>query len=334
MKQVKLCKLFLGLMLLTGSYVAVAEPVESVKTEPEKSERTTSFNALQAYWVFSGIVTNESGEQYSYYFQMQRKNSQFYAIATLINSQTKEVLLFEESNATIAQPEVSNWQVGSAFLQFNPINNSWIFGVKTKNKKGFNFKADMLSQTENTHTIQGLRSGVEFLINQTGRLNGHLQIGDDSGEQFVTAQKAWFKQLWVSKPQGTMHPLTGVLCQFNDGSGFYAVSLQEEDALKGAVAGWRNAQGIAVSMSQFVTVKESKDDIWHISIASPKIQLSLQDALAKENEKHQLIAGLTNGVMPGFCTISKDEIGQPQQTQQEIELGKLNNSRKSSNRGP
>lgn len=309
MKCTQLSKLLACFALLAASYVS-AQPVAEPEVKPE-IKQVLSSSALQADWVFSGMVINESGERYNYYFQMQRDNTQFHAIATLIDGQNQKVLLFEEAVTTIDQPDVSNWQVGRAFLQFNPINNSWVFGVKTKAKKGFNFKVDMLKQAGNTPTIQDLRSGIELLVNQTGRLNGHLQAGEDSKEQFVTAQKAWFRQIWVSKPQATLHPFVGILCQFNDGSGFYSVNLQEPDALRGAVAGWRNIEGNAVSMSQFVTLREEKEGLWHIGIASPKVRLSLQDALVKNNN-HQLIAGLTDGVMPGFCAISKDEIGQQQ----------------------
>lgn len=308
--KVELRKLFACFAFLTIGYVNAMEAVEPAKPEIEKTENTISFNALQAYWVFSGIVTNESGERYHYYFQMQRKGDKLHALATLIDSQNKEVLLFEGNSPEKKQAESGNWQVGRAFMQFNPINNSWVFGVKSKAKVGFNFKVDMLRQTPSTPSSQDLRTGVQLLVNQTGRLNGHLQTGIATKEQFVTAPKAWFKQVWVNKPQDATHPLTGILCQFNDGSGFYAVNLQEADALRGAVAGWRDIQGTAASMSQFVSIKEKGEGSWHIRVPSPKISLSLENALAKENGSHQLIAGLAKGLMPGFCTITKDEVGQ------------------------
>ena len=323
MKRIRLYALVVCFALVTATNVAGAESLEQSELEVEKTAITPFFNAPQADWVFAGMVTNESGERYNYYFQMQRNNSQFHAIAMLIDSQSKEVLLFEESNARIEHPESSNWRVGQTFMQFNPINNSWVFGVKTKVKKGFNFKVDMLPQADNKpSTSQDLRSGVELLVNQTGRLNGHLKTNATGKEQFVTAPKAWFRQVWVSKQQESLHPLLGVLCQFNDGSGFYSMNLQEPDAIRGAVAGWRDIQGLPVSMSQFVSVKEAKDGVWHIRIPSPKVRLSLQDALAKEKDKHQLIAGLIEGVMPGFCTISQDQIGQ--QLQPEPQPEKIN----------
>lgn len=317
MKQVGLYKLVACIALLAASCVNAMEVVEPPKVELEKTENTVSFNALQAYWVFSGIVTNESGERYNYYFQMQRKDNKLHAVATLIDGQNKEILLFEENNAVIKQPESGNWQAGRAFMQFNPINNSWVFGVKAKAKIGFNFKVDMLRQTVTVPPTQDLRSGVQLLVNQTGRLNGHLQTGALAKEQFVTAPKAWFKQMWVSKPQNSTHPLTGVLCQFNDGSGFYAVNLQESDALRGAVAGWRDIAGVPMSMSQFVSIKNTEEGQWRIQIPSPKIRLALKDALAKGSEHHQLIAGQTDALMPGFCTISKDEVAQ------QVQIGAL-----------
>lgn len=310
-------KWFLCLVFLTGGYTLADRIVEPETVEPEN--KILSLGALQADWVFSGIVTNESGERYSYYFQMHRQGTQFHAVATLVDGQTKNLLLFEESNATIENPDVSNWRVGRAFLQFNPITNSWVFGVKAKENKGFNFKADMMRNNQNASATQDLRSGIELLISQTGRLNGHLQTGSENSEQFVTAPKAWFRQIWVSKPQDAHHPFTGVLCQFNDGSAFYSVNLQETDALRGAIAGWRDAQGTPISMSQFVTIKETKEGVWSIHVASPKVNLLLQDALAKEGDKHQLIAGLTNDLKPGFCSISKDEIGKMTQ----LETSKL-----------
>ncbi len=310
MKDVNLAKLFVYLLIWIISCVVSADPLKPEQLEVKTTEISPSFNALQADWVFSGRVTNESGEHYNYYFQMQRNHTQFHAVAMLFDSQNKAVLLFEESDATIARAdEITHWQVGRAFLQFNPINDSWVFGVKTKMHKGFNFKVDMLGSTENTSS-RNLRSGIELLVMQTGPLNGHLQTGSGNKEQFVMAPKSWFKQIWASKPQESLHPLTGILCQFNDGSGFYAVNLQEPDALQGAVAGWRDGQGMPMSMSQFVSVKKSKEGVWYIGIALPKVHLALQDVLTKENERYQLVAGLTEKTKPGFCTISKNDIGQ------------------------
>jgi|GEM_PF-935525 len=299
-------------LLVSGNVLVYAESIdEQDKVEPAQIENTLSVQSPQAGWTFAGIVSNENGERYNYFFQIERNYSRFYGMATLINAQTKAVILYEESNTLIEQPEKTHWQVGNLFLRFNPINNSWVFGVKNKGKKGFNFKVDMFGLPEN-HLAkqQHLRNGVELLIGQTGRLNGHLLADEDGKEQFVTAKKAWFKQLWVSLPQQASHPVTSVLCEFNDGSAFYSVNLQETDALKGAITGWRDMGGVPVAMSQFVSVRAEKDGVWEINIPTPKMTLSILDVLDKINENHELVAGAVNGVPAGFCTISQNEIDQ------------------------
>lgn len=307
MKKIRLGIMLLGLAGVLSGMSAHAEDA----TEPVVLQKMLSLHANQADWTFSGIITNESGERYHYFFQIQRNDTRFHGLATVIDGQSKSVLIYEEGSTLIEQPELTHWQVGNMFLRFNPINNSWVFGVKNKGQKGFNFKVDLFGLTDKQLSKQqDLRSGIELLISQTGHLNGHLQI-DETGhgqEQFVTAKKSWFRQIWVNKPQTAKHPLTSVLCEFNDGSAFYSVTIPEADALRGSIASWRDGQGTPVAMSQFVTIHEEKNNLWQIHIPSPKALLSLQNMLDKINETHQLVIGPINGAMPGFCAISREEI--------------------------
>lgn len=297
------------LILITGLLRA---EVDTVNEEQEMSllQSISSLHSPQADWTFSGMVTNENGERYDYFFQIQRNYTHFHAVATVVDGQDKSVLIYEDSSTLIEQPELTHWQVGNIFLRFNPISNSWIFGLKTKGKKGFNFKVDMLGLGDSSYARkQHIREGIGMLMSQTGRLNGHLQMDETSKEQFVTAKKAWFRQIWVSKPQLMKHPLTSVMCEFNDGSAFYSVTNPELDSLRGAVAGWRDADGASVPMSQFVTTQKDKDEgMWLIKISSPKMTVLFQNILNKINDNDQLIIGVASGVTPGFCTISRNEI--------------------------
>lgn len=308
MKRFRGLVVFLAFM--TGVSVANAETALAPdSSEPPPIQTILSLDAPQANWTFSGTVSNESGERYHYFFQIGRNSTQYYGIATLIDDQTQAVLVHEEASTLIEHAELSNWQVGNLFLSFNPINKSWVFGVKNKGKKGFNFKVDMLEQANaQLPKQQDLRDGIELLISQTGRLNGHLQADETSMEEFITAKKAWFRQIWVSKPQNARHPLTAVLCEFNNGSAVYSVIIPEQDALRGSVAGWRDEKGVSTAMSQFVTVEETKNNIWQIHIPTPKKSLSFLNLLAKYDDNHRLVMGIIAGSLPGFCAISKDDI--------------------------
>jgi hypothetical protein len=310
MKRVRFISIGICWVLMTAIFTAYADQIVAEDNgEPVLVKNILSIHSTQANWTFSGIVTNENGERYDYFFQIERNNARFHGIATVIDAQSKAVMIYEEASTLIEQPELTHWQVGNMFLRFNPINNSWVFGVKNKGKKSFNFKVDMfgLSDTQLSRQ-QNLRAGVELLINQTGRLNGHLQVDEAGKEQFVTAKRAWFRQIWVSKPQKAKHSLKSVLCQFNDGNAFYSVTLPESDTLRGSVAGWRDEEGIPHSISQFYAVREVKEGDWQIDISAPKMTLSWQNLLHKINETKQLSAGVVTGAKPGFCTISNDEI--------------------------
>jgi len=291
--------LFICAALFTSGFVLAADVPEPNSYLPTDS--------LHASWVFSGVVTNESGDNYGYFFQMDRNENDFHVISALFDEQNKSVIVQEESNAVITESALNHWRIGRAFLRFNPINDSWIFGLKTKDKKGFNFKVDMLRKPENGSVAQNLRPGVDFLISQTSQLNGHVQTGDDH-EQFVTAKNAWFRQVWLTKTQAKSHPFSGVLCRFDDGSGFYSVNMLEPDAMRGAEAGWFDAKGMSSVMSQFINVKQSPDDgPWHIRVGSPHIHLVLSDYIKNSS----VVAGfIAKGNTPGFCMLSSNAIGE------------------------
>ena len=236
---------------------------------------------------------------------MQRDGNEFHASVALFDAQTKTLVLADQSDAVINEPERYNWHVGRSFLRFNAINDSWIFGLKTQGKKGFNFKVDMLNQPEHHPVSQGLRTGIEFIVSQTGQLNGHLQIGAESNEQFVTAKNTWFRQIWVTNDQNQRHQVSSALCQFNDGSGFYSINMLEPDVMRDAVAGWFDAQGKSLAMSQFIHVKEETEGGWHIRIVSPNVHFILSDAI----KQGSVVAGfIAEKDKQGFCMLSADAL--------------------------
>ncbi len=296
----KCMRLFFSVVVCAFVNVAVGLAGDIALLEHAKF---TPVDALQATWVFSGIVTSENGEDFGYYFQLQRDNSHFHTSVALMDQASKKVLFHEESDATLVDVAPYDWHVGRSFLKFNPINDSWIFGVKPDKNLGFNFKVDMLKQFATTPSVHQLRSGVSMMVSQTSELNGHILTGDSENEQFVTTKEAWFRQIWQKDEDNQSHSLTNVLCQFNDGSRFYSVNLNERDAQSGSLAGWYNAEGTRQAMSQFVQVSRNKSGLWHIQSYTPRFDLVLSDAI----EQHSVIAGFVEGKKNrGFCMLNKD----------------------------
>ncbi len=264
------------------------------------------------HWMFMGIVTNENGEDYGFVFQMQKLYAGLHANVAIIDQQSKKVIDQEESWVALKDEEPNHWRAGRAFLRFNPINNNWIFGLQPKDKNGFNFKIDMLRQSFNPAP---LRQGIELWVTTTGHLNGHVQFGQDHHEQFVTAKNTWFWQLDYHHEQDKDHPFKGVACQFLDGSGFYAINMNEYDAIRGALAGWFTEQGVPKTISQFVKINDCENEACHIKLTEPHLHLVLQEYLKQSS----IIAGfVAKGQKEGFCILNNEHIGKVQHPLTEI----------------
>ncbi|MDF1678327.1 MAG: hypothetical protein P1U32_06490 [Legionellaceae bacterium] len=273
-----------------------------VTTESPHFLPTTSTDAR---WVFSGVVASEEGKQYGYFFQMERRGQVFHSHAALFDVQTKALLLQDESETELTTPSSNHWHVGHAFLQFNPINDSWVFGFKQANKAGFNFKVDMLKPAEALPVGQGLRPGIDVLVSQAHSLNGHIYDPDGAKEMFVTAKHAWFREMAITKTQPQINAVKGVLCRFNDDSGFYSVNLPTADAIRGAIAGRFDAEGLAAPMSQFIHVEALENGQWTIRVPSPNQKVTISSFLKQAS----MISGIAEvGDRTGFCLLSEDTV--------------------------
>jgi hypothetical protein len=267
-------------------------------------------------WSFSGMVTNESGERYGYFFQMHRQGINFHSKMALIDGQTNQLKLFYEGNEVISKSAPLNWHVGYSFMRYNPINDSWIFGVKLENGQGFNFKVDMLKQANNDNEILVLRPGVELQALQTSRLNGHLKTEPDIKEQFVTGNSAWFGKLWFSKKQDVPHDISTAFCRLTNDNGFYSANLKEADATGASVAGWRDPAGNRVKMSQFISIKNKPDNQCLLNVGLPKLSLNVINTLKQEEKNPRSVAGFSKD-NKGFCFVIEQnfaEITEPTKT--------------------
>lgn len=259
----------------------------------------------QANWVFSGTLTSEQGDNYGYFFQLKKNGSKVSVNAAIIDSENIETVFIEEGDAIVGDDSLNDWRVGRAFLHFNSITDSWVFGFKSKDKRGFNFKVDMLEQLTSKPLRQALSPGLSLLVSQTSNLNGHLSLGDSTKEQFVTAKHSWFRYFSQENSSVKPHIITGSLCRFYDGAGFYSVSLAEDDAINASVAGWYDPRGNVVDMSQFVRIDKENDGLWHISFPTPDSHITLE----KYVSQNEIVAGFSNSnEHKGFCMLSETTI--------------------------
>lgn len=317
-------KYAIGCLLLMLSGILLAE-------DASEASVFAPIDSVEASWTFSGIALSENGANYPYVFQVDRNNNEFHATAIIVDSLNKETRIIENSDAHIDSPENFNWQIGQAFLRYNPINSSWIFGVAKPNKQGFNFKVDMLNQPKHGTLAQKLDHGLDLMVLQTGQLNGHLVMSDEDKGQFVSARNAWFRQVGVLKKDSLIgDQLNGILCSFMDGSGLYALSMLNGKAISASIVGQYDASLKPTPISQFIGLLQPAKGAWHIKIVAPKLDLALND-LIKQNKT---VAGFVQQEeKQGFCMLSETQFdggfsGKNQTNTQETikEIGKISNA--------
>ncbi|KTC89937.1 hypothetical protein OQJ15_02825 [Fluoribacter dumoffii] len=310
------CFLFLFVFHISTG-VSAAE-IKSIAQQPVQVQ---SIDSTVGSWTFTGMVTNESGDKYGYFFEMQRQGADFHTKAALIDEETNKLVFFYENKEKIEQPTPLDWQIGYSFIRYNPINDSWIFGVKTADKKGFNFKVDMLKQANNNNENLVLRPGIKFQVLQTSQLNGHVRIDDK--EQFVTGNKAWFGKLVLNNGQKDSHEINTTFCRLNDDNGFYSANLKEKDASSAAVAGWLDPSGNKVKMSQFISLKPLDNDQCMLSVGLPKLHLKLLNTLKDNDSLSHSIAGFSKESRGGFCFVTQQSFIKDKTTEsgaQEVKL--------------
>ncbi len=278
-------------------------PLNAASKEAASDEVTQPIDMNVGSFSFSGTVVSESGETYGYFLQMSRKEDDFAVKAALIDKETNELKLYYEDKQTLSKPKPFDWHVGHSFVRYNPINDSWVFGVKLEGNQGFNFKADMLKNAKKDYENLVLRPGIELQAIQTSRVNGHLQTESNAKEQFVTGNTAWFGKVWFSKKQKSQHMVHTTFCHLANENGFYSANLKEADATGASFAGWVDEHGNKMKMSQFVSYTFRPDNQCSLYVGLPKVRLTLKNTLHDASKKPALIAGFSKD-HKDFCFLA------------------------------
>ncbi|OGV25563.1 MAG: hypothetical protein A3F18_08140 [Legionellales bacterium RIFCSPHIGHO2_12_FULL_37_14] len=290
-------KVLIASILIGLANLSFATPLEEKLLSKEKLN-----------WVFSGMLTGEHNNHYGYYFEIERLAGKVQILSALFDIENKTLIFVEENDANMPNQTDLNWQIGNSYIGLNPQTQRLALGANSSQGKGFGFRIDTLSEPANRAKPQPLRSGLALNVSALGRIAGHVYLGEGK-EEFVTAQQTWLRQIDANKlaRKNKSHDLTNVLCQFDDGSSFYAIHLPEQDALSGFIAGGKDSKGQNIKMSQFVKITKLPHE-WDLAISLPAKHVHFADLL----EKHRLIgdiaAGVVTGERPGFCTAGKKKV--------------------------
>ncbi len=244
-------------------------------------------------WTFSGVADDEEGNAYYYYFNYQQRGMHRLVDVYVLSNQLKPLIHYQKfSEKPLKRPQKPNvWYLGRTFFRFNPITQSWVFGIKTKGDIGFDFKVDVRPKNGDMGERQLISDGLSVEMNQFQQLNGHLFFSSNKEDKFVSAKRGWLRYI-----EGNQTPdkLMTLLCNQEDGAGLYSLQYQSSQANKAAIVGWRNAKGGRENVSQFIKLMSQPDNQWKLIIASPKTNWILQLLTKIENNPFQTLVMANN----------------------------------------
>lgn len=307
----------------------VVKPKSKHSTEPKvKNDSYLHPKAKRESWYVSGLVENDSGKQYGYYFAVLREKEQFESFANIIDLKNGRVMLTAKDASAVAlgQRLGINLKIQDAFLRYNDINDSWVFGLDKS--PGFNLRLESLEH--GSYHVSHLEN-TSFYSLQSKRVNGQLTL--DGKNEFVTATNAWLTHQWSDKVNQSF-TLQRLMCRLLDGQGLMLVRGYKNNDVVFDLATLLEANGVSRPISQFSLVSQSNPSLWTVSVLSPKMQFHVETSdpqkIVRDTEINYLYPGLVkdkDNKVTGYCLISKESLNPASVTSKapssELETGKL-----------
>lgn len=263
-------------------------------------------------WMFTGEVETEEGKKYAYMYLLKRHGNIWVVFTNIVDlEKQKEVLRYKEKkmkSVVSSSHELMQWKVGKAFMKYNAISDSWLFGLLDE-KNGFNFRLKgvrtyvlngndgYLMHEKKTQHFEASYSA------QSMNINGHLTL--DGKSNFVTGKNSWFEHRWgmlSSRHQTSKYAL--ITCRFNDNTGLMLYEwFGSKDFWPGRLktGTYQNALDKKVLVSNFWLTKSPKTNQWYISIPALKINISAKGDSIPEYDVIQV----KKSNKEGYCFVSE-----------------------------
>ncbi|WP_367606044.1 hypothetical protein [Legionella sp. W05-934-2] len=256
-------------------------------------------------WTFTGNANDEDGNVYYYYFAYQQHDDQRKVDVVVLSEQLQPIISYHKVNdkAPKNRPKHNSWKVGRSFFRYNPITKNWVFGLKAKEDKGFDFKVDIRPADGDMGERQRVSDELTFEMSQFHQLTGHLFFFNGNQELFVSANRGWLRYIEDKKPP---KKLTALICNRRDGSGLYSLQLDSPKAKKAAIVGMRNSVGEREKVSQFLRIKSLDEKRWQLTIPSPRTNWTLNLVTRFMNRPFEtLVIGDREESVPIVCFYQK-----------------------------
>ncbi len=240
---------------------------------------------------------------------VQSEDKHFINTVTVMDMKSNQLVFEDRNEETIDLKgrQGIHFRVGSAFLRYNNINHSWVFGVDKP--QGFNLRLEALKP--GPYPVNHLNK-YSFYSIQSMRVNGELAVGGKS--QFVVAKNAWLTHEWGQKLQ-THTLLQRLLCRLDDGRGLMVFRAYDKQNVSYDLATLLEATGQSKPVSQFSLISQASPKLWQVSLIAPKMSFQIKTTMPQKINRRNELLYLYPGVIyeegdasKGYCLISRDTI--------------------------
>lgn len=254
--------------------------------------------STQNAWTVSGLLHNEQDDYYGFIMIMERHGSTFHTFAGLFDLNEKKLIWQGTDTEFLDHNDLPTQAIGHLYWHFSPINNTLILAYQDKDAKHqiFNLKMDLMQPTVVTPKMS-LTPTLKIKQYWSGTINGHIHTPD---EQFVTSGYVWVQNIWQNQNDNQSHPISELLCQFQDGSSMFAIQVPEKTGLHAALAGLYDKDGQRQTISQFINLNPPTEKDYEIALHGHEQNLHLH-RLFDNQQYHALLAHMNNDTQSGFC---------------------------------
>jgi hypothetical protein len=272
---------------LLVSHFAFAE-----KEKPHNSEETevTTIDLSPDQWLFLGELSDEAENHFNYFFLVYRDEAELVLKTALYHTEKKLEIFHYEAKVKQTDSNRLRWEIGDAYLIFNPVNVSWSLGVKGEDDQGFHLKIDVLAK----HALANNNKDRNLSFLQTNRVIGHLNLGELK-DLFVSANHNWLEtkefKLALADEQ--------VFCTLADGDAMYLSRSTEKKAKQKPYFLWLSKDGQVKKSIHVRSVKQQQSQ-WLIESNFEKLIIDFKTTPATS-----IYAGFIEAKQKGFCILIK-----------------------------
>lgn len=267
-------------------------------------------------WMFSGETETDDNKTYAYVFTLKRDFKEWYVFINIVDLATHKAVLHNEFEQLQTDEDKiikdNRYQIGKAFMQYNAISDSWLFGLSGQ-KNSFNFRVKgvrhyVLNGTQGYLDANKKNDHAQASYSaQSMNMNGQLTL--DSQSRFVSGKNTWFEHRWREFSEQNTQKYALITCRFSDNTGLMLYEWFGKKDLwptRIKTGTYQDALDHKTIVTNFSLAKSAKMNAWFVSV--PALNMSLKMPIDADLSFYEVVRVQdthTKKPKKGYCFVNQ-----------------------------